>query len=256
MITYHNLNPHPALEPVPDANDPKACVVQSQNEAVYRQMLVNGALAILLPTEDLQNAPLRILVSDIIADLILGQALSEKICEGWFIHDAITKAITLLRDTVEPKASGEQLRIHTKSRLDRFGLLSTEDKSKSSVQSLDESKVARWFWRIMQWAYLTVTAIWSVMQGLLHARRLPKRFHLSQSSSSSGSLKISSASKTADREVASPRPVLAYRISNFVSDLIRLQERMPWLGGTSMFWQHVLLYGTGQLGATNSVLDR
>ena len=67
---YHALNPHPALSPIPNPNDPDACAEQSANETLYFQLLVQGVLAVLLPTEDLENDCLRTLVGDGIADLV------------------------------------------------------------------------------------------------------------------------------------------------------------------------------------------
>lgn len=251
--TYHSLNPHPALEPVPIVSNGHIALGPTQEERAYRQLLVNGTLAVLLPTEDLQNAPLRILVSDIIADLILGQVVAEKVCEGWFIHDAIVKAVAFSKQRMEPRSSGKQLHDDPKTRLEQYGLLNTDNDSKPQ-KTLDRSNITKWFWLILQWMYLAATSLRFVMQGLSSARHLPKR--LRPSSSSSGSLKASPATPIADNYDQSPRPVLAYGASNFVSTLIRLPDRMPWLSGTITFGQHILLAGSGQLAATNSVLDR
>src|SRR5216117_635801 len=63
--TYHSLHPHPALSPVPISLSPDAATEQQKNEAAYRRLLVQGVLAVLLPTEDLENGCLRTLVREI-----------------------------------------------------------------------------------------------------------------------------------------------------------------------------------------------
>lgn len=87
---YHELNPHPGLSPVPDPTDPDTITAQCENEAVYRHLLANGTLAVLLPTEDLENSSLRTLLGDILADLILGNEVAGRICEGRFFWEIIT----------------------------------------------------------------------------------------------------------------------------------------------------------------------
>ncbi|KAF3491648.1 uncharacterized protein GIQ15_01165 [Arthroderma uncinatum] len=97
-LVYHMLNPHPALSPVPGPGDEDA-VKQQEAERVYRQLLAHGAMAVLLPTEDLQNVCLRTLVGDILADLLLGGVVGGKVAEGWFIWDAISNILTSLNHT-------------------------------------------------------------------------------------------------------------------------------------------------------------
>lgn len=251
---YHNLNPHPALEAGPDSDQPTTPSVASENEVIYRQLLIQGTLAILLPTEDLQNAPLRILVGDIIADLIIGQAVAEKVCEGWFLASAITKAIAVLKASHVSIASPESPENESKARLERFGLLDTDHVEKTTLVSSSQPRVVTTFWLIMHWSYLGVTAIWFITQGIFHARHLPNRYR--PAPSAGGSLKASPALLVSDQPDQSPRPVLAYSISKFCSTLIRLNDRMPWLGSAIQFCQHVLLAGSGQLATTNSVFDR
>ena len=66
---------------------------QARNEAMYRQLLVQGALAALLPTEDLENACLRTLVADVIADTILEKSIGGKVSESWFLWSMVSKAV-------------------------------------------------------------------------------------------------------------------------------------------------------------------
>ncbi|KAI9864950.1 MAG: hypothetical protein M1830_006072, partial [Pleopsidium flavum] len=75
---YHTLCPHPALSPIPDAEMPSTVNELQQNEAAYCQLLVQGVLAVLLPPEDLENACLRTLVTDILGELILRNGIGGK----------------------------------------------------------------------------------------------------------------------------------------------------------------------------------
>lgn len=67
---YHTLHPHPALSPVPTDMIPASVVEQRESESAWRQLLVHGVLALLLPTEDLENGCLRALVAEIFAEMI------------------------------------------------------------------------------------------------------------------------------------------------------------------------------------------
>ena len=84
---YHTLVPHPALTPVPRETDPSTILEQARNEESWRQLLVQGVLAVLLPTEDLENGCLRALVAEIFSDMILGNGVSGKACKPWLLWE-------------------------------------------------------------------------------------------------------------------------------------------------------------------------
>jgi hypothetical protein len=264
---YHALNPHPALSPVPDPNSPDGCVEQSTNETLYRQLLVQGVLAVLLPTEDLDNTCLRTLVGDVIADLILGQGISAKACEGWFVHDAITKVAEIIRAHLEPKATGEEIEVEARSRLERFGLLSSKDEKKQLYSSTNhQSLISALFWRILQYAYLLSLSIRFVFSGLSQARYLPPRTRSGLSPDhatkpvvafKSPPLSSASASSTLSSTLRPTlRPIVEYRFFTLISTLLDLPTRMPWLAGSLSICQHLTTLGPGRLGRTNSLLDK
>lgn len=227
---------------------------QEQNERAYRQLLVQGSLAILLPTEDLQNGPLRVLVGDIIADLLVGQALAGKVCEGWFLHDAIFKVTALLRDKVQSKPTDGELRDNAKNRLEKFGLLASESKAQHYHSSTkDQSKIVTFFWRTMQYGYLMYLFLRYVLGKL---RRTPERQQIARTSNPSPVLSEDGKMQPPSSDEQHPRPVLAFGIYNMISTLLNLADRMPWVASTLVFLQHVLLVGAGRVGETNSVLDR
>ena len=259
---YHMLNPHPALSPASDPNSAEPSPEQAQNEAVHRQLLVQGALAVLLPTEDLENASLRTLVGDIIADLILGQVVAEKVCEGWFLHEAITKIVEIVKSHIEPKASGEELHQGTRSRLEHFGLLSNKATEHLHYSSKSrQSRPSALFWQAMQWIYLGSLFLRFALVGMFQSRRLPARYRHVPSSVSSlirtKSPATSAASPFSSKEVDPwPRSVLTYRIFDFISTLLDLSARMPWVASSFAFVQNVLTSGAGRLASTNSTLDK
>jgi len=231
---------------------------QQQNEHAYRQLLVQGTLAVLLPTEDLQNGPLRALVGDIIADLILGQALAGKVCEGWFLHEAITKVSATLSEKVRPKATGNEVRDDdAKDRLEKFGLLPSESRS-SNDHSLgpDQSKVALLFWTIMQYGYLAYLFLRYILKELQGARRKPPRQRTGRVSASSPVLSEKSHMQTSSPDDDPLRPVLGFGLWSMVSTLLKTDDRMPWLASMLCYWQHSLLYGAGRIAGLNSTLDR
>jgi hypothetical protein len=256
---YHALNPHPALSPIPDLNTPDACASQGANETLYRQLLLQGALAVLLPTEDLDNACLRALLGDVIAELILGQGISAKACEGWFVHDAITKIAEIVRARLEPKATGEEIEVEARSRLERFGLLPSKNGQEQIHSSTThQSLLSALLWRILQYGYLLSLFIRFVLAGMSQARYLPPRSRSGLSSDHVTKRVIGSKSTSLPSTSARPRlrPIVEYRCFTLISTLLDLSTRMPWLAGFFSMCQHFMIAGPGQLGRTDSLLDK
>lgn len=252
------------MSPCVDAEETETGHLQAQNEAIYRQLLVQGALAVLLPTEDLQNACLRTLVSDIIADLILGQGISSKACEGWFLQETVTRMIGAVRSHVKPQAKAKGMNIEhgTRSRLEKFGLLSPKDgESTHHLSDNSQSLVLALFWRILQYAYLLFLFARFVVAGLLRARSLPSWSRASKSHpplpiarKEGGPMRPSQSRSTLP---SSPqRPILDYRFFTLLSTLLDLATRMPWLIGLLSLCKHGILIGSGRLGAADSILEK
>lgn len=247
---YHSLNPHPALDPKASAE------VQKQAETAHRQLLVQGALAVLLPTEDLQNSCLRVLVSDIIADLILGRAIEEKLCHGWFLHGVVSKVVAIITLRRQPKVSGAAIQADARSRLEDFGLLSAKsaDEKDHSPDSR-QSPFAAWFWRLLQWGYLTFLCFRFMALGLMHARQRPPRASVRTTTSAAKQRPLAGA-QLPGRDDQSPRPVLGYRLFASISTMLNASRRMPWLTGALSFWQYCLTCTTGRGGDVNTALDK
>ncbi|KAK1140378.1 hypothetical protein N8T08_010436 [Aspergillus melleus] len=248
---YHALYPHPAFSPVPDASDAGLAERQRANETVYRQLLAQEVLAVLLPTEDLDNVCLRTLVGDIVADLILGNQISGKMCEGWFLWESITK----LLDAVGRQPAREDDTTTTgplkHDQLKKFGLLAPKEDIPNHHSSKVLLPVPKWAWNVLHFGYLVYVTLRFIVTGLFRV-----------ATSSPGPLG-STASVGGHAPEAFPpcnppgkRPVLDYRLYGMVSQLIDLPNRMPWLGGLLALSQYLILAGPGRLGDTDSVLDR
>lgn len=268
-IVYHNLHPHPAMSPVPTTSKESTIVDQSKNEVAYRQLLVQGALAVLLPTEDLENVFLRTLVADVIGEMILGNAIGGKASEGWFIWGSIVKIVDVIQSRLDPtrirKASGEH-ESRTRSRLENFGLLSETGRGQSTEKavSIQPSKEilrsldSPLFWRILQYGYLTFLTLRFVILGLVAT------FSQSRPPLSSGlkiKPRIAEGVETAPiakivEPPAPPRPMLSFKVFSLISVLLNVPLRMPWLSGSLGLVQHQLMHGALKVGATNGLLDQ
>lgn len=253
-VIYHNLNPHPALSPAPDPVVPSTIDEQRKNEENYRQLLAQGALAVLLPTEDLENACLRTLVADVIAEPILGDSIGGRICEGWFIWSSITKLTEAVKAKVTAKATGEEIEVDTRSRLEKFGLLAEEEEKTGKHRRNERSIFSSWFWRILQHAYTIFITLRFVLLGFIAAASQPLR-SLSRLPRPSQSVESSPLAKSF-MSSRPPRPILSFSIFPLISTMLDLSVRMPWLFGTLALIQHQLIYGPLKLGATDGILDQ
>lgn len=260
---YHSLNPHPAMNPAPDA-DVEATTRQVENEVTYRQLLIQGTLAVLLPTEDLENVCLRTLVADVIADLIIGQGVGGKACQPWFIFDMVSKIVGTTKARIEPKATGEEVEVDTKSRLEKFGLLSSKDQtSRSDLSAAHQSRVSTLFWRILQYCYLSYLFLRFVIVGMSQARSAgprstsmaPTKSNPSSPVHSTGAARLAPSSWSGDL-LRPRRPVLKYRLFSTIARLLDLSSRMPWLLGSLSWIQYTLVSGAGRVGDTEGIFDR
>ncbi|KAL4927951.1 PXA domain-containing protein [Aspergillus undulatus] len=252
---YHALNPHPGLSPVPDTSDSDRISQQRDNEAIYRRLLVSGVLAVLLPTEDLENASLRTLLNDIIADLILGNEVSDRVCEGWFLWESTTKLLDVLsRDSAGHEDDATRTEPTRPNRLHQYGLLSNMDSGSEEPSSTTQSQSLSWIWDILQYAFLGYVTLRFVVAGLFrNASTAPGV--TSSRPSPLGSLVDDSELFTKPGDIRK-RPVLDYRVFGMLSQLLGIPRRMPWLGGLLALVQYLLLAGPGSVGGSGSILDR
>ncbi|PLN84411.1 PXA domain-domain-containing protein [Aspergillus taichungensis] len=248
---YHTLNPHPSLSPIPDPSDAETITRQRENEAVYRQLLAQGMLAILLPTEDLENACLRTLVGDILADLILGNEVSGRMTQGWFLWGSVTKII----DVVRQRDNREDDTATTgKGQLQKFGLLSPrEEFVRARSPPKTQLRIPDWIWNLLQLGYLAFVTLRFIVVGLF---RVALTGPVTSPSTSTASTSQTNKNPTPYNNPEGKRPVLCYRASSMLSQLVNLPRRMPWLSGMLALFQYLIVAGPGRLGDTDSVLDR
>ncbi|KAL9099047.1 MAG: hypothetical protein Q9163_005391 [Psora crenata] len=231
---------------------------RSKNEADYRQLLVQGVLAILLPTEDLENACLRTLVTDVIAEPILGNAICGKLCENWFVWGSITTLVDMVKAKIEPKAGVDEVEIDTRSRLERFGLLSEKEEKTERGSDIYRSMFQSIFWRILQYGYYTFVVVRFVIVGIFAAQSQPLRSTtLPKPATSANGSPMAGTLPPPFQPVPARVPMLSFRIFPLLSTFIDLPRRMPWLSGTMALWQHHLVEGYLQgVGRIDGVLDQ
>lgn len=239
---------------MPDPTIPASATEQQGHEAEYRQLLVQGALAILLPTEDLENACLRTLVADVIAESILGNSIGGKVCEGWFIWDSVTRLIEVVRASLEPRGTGEQMEVDSRNQLEKFGLLADKSKNGRPGHHERRSTFSSVFWRVLQYGYLAFISVRFVILGLTAAYSQPLRSV--SVSRTPVSCESSPVAKTNNSHPRLPRPMLSFRIFGLVSALLDLPSRMPWLSGSMALFQHHLMDGVLKVGGTDGIIDQ
>ncbi|KAI4920208.1 hypothetical protein J4E90_002349 [Alternaria incomplexa] len=271
-LIYHTLHPHPALSPVPTDDVPATVLEQRESESAWRQLLIHGVLALLLPTEDLKNGCLRALVGEIFAEMILGNGISGKACEGWVLWEGITRIAEVLqtdaakeKDPQSDDADAEQ----SLTRLERYGLLSTHQGSEISPKGpLDAGQrrhktsalyISGVLWAIIQYAFLAFTAVRAVVLSLATLSSLPLRSATTEQSSAEAanqSQALEAEKMASRRPLEAKRPVVSMSLWSCVAQLAELDVRMPWLLGFISMLHRGALLGPGRVGETNGVLDR
>ena len=249
---YHAIHPHPALSPVPDPVLPQTIIQQAQNESDYRHLLVQNALAILLPTDDLENDSLRALVGEIFAELILGNAIGSKGSEGWLWWEGIIKGVELVREQVS-RATPGGLKSTQISTSPNGGLQRKQDKIGSSPTLRIVSSASQLFSALVQYLFLAFSVLRSFLLLLANSSSLSARVVYPSTS------RMASGDSNHPHQVDSTNslpPLIALSIFSAGSTLISLPARMPWIYGFLVWVQHVLLRGPFALGASNASLDR
>ena len=173
---YHALRPHHALKPIPDSPDELA-------ESAWCQMVVNRALALLLPYDEHQNPCLQVLVSEILAEMIFHNGICGKACENWLLWEGVTKVIYVLRPDLVPAQPVDQQPVN---QLKQFGLVSKEEDSTHPKTSRHWFETLnQGFWALLQSFWLFWITMRSAVVALMQASSLPARWRRRQSSRAS-----------------------------------------------------------------------
>ncbi|KAF1971965.1 hypothetical protein BU23DRAFT_469659 [Bimuria novae-zelandiae CBS 107.79] len=270
---YHTLHPHPALWPIPSAAAPSSIAEQRENESAWRQLLVQGVLAVLLPTEDLENGCLRALVAEIFAEMILGNGISGKACEGWLLWEGITRIAEVLQQSGSKEEGTQSLDNPEQplSRLERYGLLAPpvgEDDGYSpsllantEVHQDNPMTVSGLFWMVIQYVFLAGTALRAAIVLIATSSSLPLRSAIASSGQSAIAvgdqpLPLEPGNQAEKQLLTSKRPIVSMKMWSCASKLVELGTRMPWLSGFLSMLQCGALCGPGRVGNINGVLDR
>ncbi|KAL2350907.1 PXA domain-containing protein, partial [Cryomyces antarcticus] len=264
-LTYHTLRPHPALSPNPVETDPVTVLEQQQNEAAWRRLLVEGILTVLLPTEDLENGCLRTLVTEVLSEMVIGNGIAGKACEGWLLWEAITKLVEAACKPVTVETSVERQDETTVNRLEHFGLLSTEAATKpiacASHQGAESVWASRRFWQCIQYVYLGVIALRTIITALLMSGSILPRpaispFHGASQREPAIDEEKQPPRKSAPLAPPSPLAILNMSLWSCVGVVLELDMRMPWLSGLLSLLKWTAVTGPGKVGDTNGRVDK
>jgi hypothetical protein len=214
---------------------------------VYRQLLVQAVLDILLPTEDLENDCLTALVGQIFSELIIANAVANKLSEPWLIYEVL---IIISRVVLQKRTAGTDDTIRTTS------------KKSSPSASRGILSVTDLFWTILKWCFLATAFLRTIFAILLASRSVP--FRTSRSRGARGDvtdqktrLEPVQATILSETEPESVKtPLLAFRLWAAVSNLIEIDVRMPWLHGTLSLLQWIAMTGPGRMADVDGRLDR
>ncbi|KAM0483208.1 hypothetical protein ACHAPX_002657 [Trichoderma viride] len=250
---YHSILPLPFLSPVPREDDASSVKLQKENEATYRQLLVQAVLAILLPTEDLENPCLTALVEQILSELIIGNVIAGKASQPWLLYEAIC---------IAAKSLDEQ-KARAKTRI-----VSGKDQPSPSLSGLgqDADKSPKWtaqgvFVLVIHLGILLFNAVRFMVVTLADSISLPPRtaLHLDEEAADhvQNDQNDKQPSPPADTNVAPDKvPVLAFKLWTCFGNLIELEERKPWLGGFISLLQTAAVNGPWRIAGLDGPLDR
>ena len=239
------------MSPIPRPEDPKSLQSQADSERAYRQLLVQGVLAILLPTEDLENTCLTALVGEILSELVIGNLLANRISQPWLLWE-IFIILTKLA--------------HKRDATNSSGTYTTQAGSSNHGMTHHTSKKRGWsvhqvFWSIVQWGFLAVHLIRGLIGAFVLSRSLPPRSN--PSAPRVDSVGPSYTEKLDDplphsetRQEPVKVPVVDFHLWPCLANLLEIDVRMPWLTGALSIAQWGAMRGPEQLAGFNGRLDR
>ncbi len=267
-MIYHSLWPSPPLSPVPDLADPSTITLQKDNEAAYRDLLVQGLLALLLPTEDLENDCLTSLVGGILSDMIIGNGIGVKASEPWLLWEGIAKIIEVVQEQIsKTKTKPKDLVGIPPAQLGK----PQDDKAPVAIHTKSSwrAQMRKTFWLVLQHVFLALTTIRLIISTIATSSSLPTRIkpfikksnkqttasgHLQPPPSPFSTRSFSSQMSTTKHNET--QPIVNMKIWPCVSSLLDLNVRLPWLCATLSFLQWGAVHGPGQLGGTDRIIDK
>ncbi|KAG5763170.1 hypothetical protein H9Q69_006503 [Fusarium xylarioides] len=236
---YHAMCPLPHLAPVPHPDCPDTISDQKENEALYRQLLVQGVLAILLPTEDLENPCLTSLVEQIFSELIIGNVIANKASQPWMLYEGICITARVLRQRKDQ------------------GVVVAETQNGAGGPKVDVKGRRSWsvrsmFLAVIQLGMLVVASLRFITTALVMASSLPAR-----------ATPLDEKEALLDHDKSPPRsfdpvkaPILSCRVWTCLGNLFELSLRMPWLDGFLSLLQYGAVNGPGRIAGHDGPIDR
>ncbi|KAG5748031.1 hypothetical protein H9Q70_009310 [Fusarium xylarioides] len=236
---YHAMCPLPHLAPVPHPDCPDTISDQKENEALYRQLLVQGVLAILLPTEDLENPCLTSLVEQIFSELIIGNVIANKASQPWMLYEGICIMARVLRQRKDQ------------------GVVVAETQNGAGGPKVDVKGRRSWsvrsmFLAVIQLGMLVVASLRFITTALVMASSLPAR-----------ATPLDEKEALLDHDKSPPRsfdpvkaPILSCRVWTCLGNLFELSLRMPWLDGFLSLLQYGAVNGPGRIAGHDGPIDR
>lgn len=249
------------MSPVPDERYEEYVKEQADNEAGYRQLLVQGVLAVLLPTEDLENDCLTTLVGQILSEMILGRGIGGKACEPWMLWEGITKMAEVIQAQL-PKSKAQV-------RIDRSTTIPLEPELLDTTGRRKERSGIRWsiqktFWLVLQYLFLVFIAARFIIITIATSSALPSRIaptiKISRSACSEDNLAapelIDATTPPTSRTPPLKQPIITMKLWSCASSLLDLDTRMPWLSAMISMLQWGALTGPGRVGDTDGMIDK
>ncbi|KAM3505349.1 hypothetical protein MY10362_002998 [Beauveria mimosiformis] len=220
---YHALCPLPQLSPVSQKGDQKSVEEQQENETAYRQLLVQAVLAILLPTEDLENPCLTAIVGQIFSELVVGNIIAGKASQPWLLYESICIAGRVLG---EKKIRATQRMVS--------GRHTPPAKSKGKTERIKWSAQAV-FLTMVHFAVVIFSSARLLITTLVASSSLP--------------LRQTAVGLSNDDQLGKPTkvPVLSFKVWQCLGNIIQLDTRMPWLSGFLSLVQYQAVHGPGRL---------
>lgn len=224
-------------------------------------MLVQGVLAVLLPTEDLENDCLTTLVGQIFSEMILGGGIGGKASEPWLLWEGITKIAEFIQAQL-PKSKAQVRVDRSNSDLVNsvpLNISGKTGKSWGAGQSLQKS-----FWLVLQYVFVAFTAVRFIIISIATSSSLPSRItptmKITGSDHSKEYNKLQNLTNTettsTGRTPPLKQPILKMKVWACASTLLDLEARMPWLFATISMLQWGVITGPGELGSTDGMIDK
>lgn len=241
---YHSLCPLPYLSPIPKLERPSTIDEQAENEAAYRQLLVQGVLAVLLPTEDLENECLTSLVGQILSELIIGGVVVKKASEPWMIWSGLA----ILADVMGRRRHDAQRRVA---------------KRKGGAMSGAKGFSVSWLlWSLLHYIFAVMTFIRIFVTTVATSRSLPLRGQNLTAQKDKPATTHHDPFGASDRSPGQlpwdpvRTPILAFCAWPTMSNLLKVDCHMPWLLGCLSMVQWVAIAGPGRIAGYNGLIDR